>query len=328
MVDGIRSGGMELSTVRFGELWAHPVVRSAVVVATSAVIIWLLVKLAKRIIRTSISDNSLRYSAGKFVGVFGYAVLGIVIAIELSGRFSGLTVAIGAASAGVAFALQESIASFAGWLAVAFGSSYKVGDRVQLGGIRGDVIDIGFLRTTIMECGAWVQADLYNGRIVRIANSFVLKEPVYNYSGEFSFLWDEIVVPIKYGSDYKQAKAILLSAAVAEVGNYAEGARSQWQQLVRSYRIEDAQIEPVVTMTANDNWVELTLRYIVDYRKRRSTKDALFSRILEGIEASAGRVSIASVTVALVHAPKLDVRLADKPAPAGPASREDHLSKS
>jgi len=78
--------------------------------------------------------------------------------------------------------------------------------RIQLEGIRGDVIDIGILRTTLMECGDWVKGDNYNGRIVRIANSFVFKEPVFNYSGDFPFLWDKIMIPIKYGSDYREAR--------------------------------------------------------------------------------------------------------------------------
>jgi len=86
---------------------------------------------------------------------------------------------------------------------------YEPGDRVQLGGITGDVIDISILRTTVMEIGGWVKADLYNGRIVRIANSFVFKEPVYNYSADFPFVWDEIVLPIKYGCDHRLAREIL-----------------------------------------------------------------------------------------------------------------------
>ena len=85
-------------------------------------------------------------------------------------------------------------------LGIGLGQYYAPGDRVQLGGIMGDVIDISILRTTLMECGDWVKADLYNGRIVRIANSFVFKAPVFNYSGDFHFVWDEITVPIKYGS--------------------------------------------------------------------------------------------------------------------------------
>jgi small-conductance mechanosensitive channel len=76
------------------------------------------------------------------------------------------------------------IISVAGWTAVSFGGFYKVGDRIQLGGIKGDVIDIGVLRTTIMQIGEWVDGDQYNGRIVRIANSIVFKEPVFNYSRE------------------------------------------------------------------------------------------------------------------------------------------------
>ncbi|MBN1798381.1 MAG: mechanosensitive ion channel family protein [Spirochaetales bacterium] len=76
----------------------------------------------------------------------------------------------------------------------------------QLGGIKGDVIDISILRTTLMEIGNWVDGDLYNGRVVRIANSFVFKEPVFNYSGDFPFLWDELTLPIRYGSDLNKTK--------------------------------------------------------------------------------------------------------------------------
>lgn len=71
------------------------------------------------------------------------------------------------------------------------------------------MIDISILCTTLMEVGEWVSADLYTGRIVRIANSSVFKEPVFNYSGDFPFLWDEITVPVKYGSDWTMARAML-----------------------------------------------------------------------------------------------------------------------
>src|SRR5690625_3506240 len=105
------------------------------------------------------------------------------------------------------------------------GGFYKTGDRVQLGGIRGDVMDIGVLRTTIMEIGQWVDGDLYNGRIVLIANSFVFKEPVFNYSGDFPFLWDEIKIPIQYGSNYEMVNEILLKAGKDIAGDL--GAKSK-----------------------------------------------------------------------------------------------------
>jgi small-conductance mechanosensitive channel len=293
------------------ELLSTPLAQSLVTIGFATLLIWLVVRLLRRLVRSKVSDGELRYRASKLAGLFGYIAIAIVVIAEIGGRLSGFTVAVGAAGAGVAFALQEVIASFAGWLAIALGGFYKVGDRVQLGGIKGDVIDIGFVRTTIMETGSWVDGDLYNGRIVRVTNSFVFKEPVFNYSGEFPFVWDEIVVPIKYGSDYEAARALLIDVAREVVGAYTESARERWEQLVRAYRIENARIEPSATLIANDNWVELTLRYVVDHRARRTTKDALFTRILGAIEASAGKIAMASMTVQIVEAPELRVALSE-----------------
>jgi small-conductance mechanosensitive channel len=288
---------------------SNPIVRAICIFIVSAIIASIVVRIVRKTLQARIQDNESRYKASKIVGVAGYVVVAIVFIIVLGGQFSGLTIALGAASAGIAFALQEVIASFAGWLAIAFGTFYKVGDRVQLGGIKGDVIDIGFIRTTIMEIGGWVSSDLYNGRIVRVTNSFVFKEPVFNYSGEFSFVWDEIVLPIKYGSDYKETRKILNDIANEVVADFVEHAKQEWNGLVKSYRIENAKIDPMVTMVANDNWVEFTLRYVVSHRARRGTKDALFSRILEAIDNTHGRISMASMTVHLVEAPALSIRM-------------------
>jgi small-conductance mechanosensitive channel len=156
---------------------------------------------------------------------------------------------------------------------------------------------------------AWVKGDLYSGRVVRIANSFVFKEPVFNYSGDFPFLWDEITIPVKYGSDYRLARQIIQEVADGLVADYSAHAEAAWKGLVKKYKIEDARIHPLVSLTANDNWVELTLRYVVDYKRRRMTKDALFSRILEEIDRSGGRIRIASTTLEVVDGSRLDVKL-------------------
>lgn len=286
----------------------HPLFRPLSTVLLAAVVAFLLVHVLRRAVRQRVADNELRYRTSKIIGAFGYLFVGIVIVVELSGRVSGFTVALGAAGAGIAFALQEVIASFAGWLAISLGGFYKVGDRVQLGGIKGDVIDIGLIRTTLMEIGGWVDGDLYNGRVVRVGNSFVFKEPVFNYSGEFPFVWDEIKLPVKYGSDRAAARRLLERAADEVAGGFIDNARMHWDRLVRGFRIEDARIEPMVTMTANDNWIEYTLRYVVDHKARRITKDRLFERILDLVDAEPG-VSVASATFHLVEAPPITVAL-------------------
>jgi len=201
------------------------------------------------------------------------------------------------------------IVSVAGWFAVTFGHFYKTGDRIQLGGIKGDVIDIGVLRTTMMEVGEWVKGDLYNGRVVRVANSFVFKEPVFNYSGDFPFLWDEITIPIKYGSDHLLAKELFKKVAIELVGNYALQAEKSWKVLVKKFLIEHEKVEPIITMAVNENWIEYTIRYVVDYKKRRSTKDQFFTRILEEIYKTEGRVAIAGATIGIIETPVIDVRI-------------------
>ena len=232
----------------------------------------------------------------------------LYVATVFSDRLGSLTVAFGVAGAGIAFALQEVIVSVAGWLTVSIGSFYRTGDRVQLGGIVGDVIDIGVLRTTVMECGEWVRGDNYSGRIVRIANSFVFKEPVFNYSADFPFLWDEITVPVKYGCSVRLARETLQHVAEEVVGSTAPQAHAAWRQVAQKYPVGTVSTESVVTLAANDNWMEFTIRYVVDYRSRRATKDQLFTRVLEEIEGSDGLLAIASTTLQLVDLPVVDLR--------------------
>jgi small-conductance mechanosensitive channel len=288
-----------------------PTVSKIVTVVAGIVIINILARVTLRTFLGRIESTDTRYRLRKLVNAVGAVLSFILITVVFSKKLGNLTVAFGVAGAGIAFALQEVIASVAGWVAVSLGNFYSVGDRVQLGGIVGDVIDIGVLRTTLMEIGQWVKADLYNGRIVKVANSFVFKEPVFNYSGDFPFLWDEITVPVKYGSDYRLAREILQRIADDNLGGLVPEAQKTWQGMVNKYRIEDARIEPMVTLIANDNWMEFTVRYVTDYKRRRSTKDILFTRILEELDATGGRVTLASTTFHLVDAPVFKVRMAD-----------------
>jgi small-conductance mechanosensitive channel len=235
----------------------------------------------------------------------------LLLSIVFSDKLGGLTVALGVAGAGIAFALQEVIVSFAGWIAITFGAFYKTGDRIQLGGIKGDVMDIGVLRTTIMETGQWVDGDLYNGRIVFIANSFVYKEPVFNYSRDFPFLWDEIKIPIKYGSNYELAKQIFEQVGKEVAGDLSQRSLEKWKTLQNKYRLEDAQTDAMVSLIANDNWVEYTLRYIVNYKRRRATKTELFTQILKRVDATKEQIRFSSATFELVDAPEFQVKITE-----------------
>ena len=142
-----------------------------------------------------------------------------------------------------------------------------------------------------------------------VANSFVFKEPVFNYSGNFPFLWDEIKIPIQYGSNYERAKAFFEEIGKEVAGDLTEKSREKWVALQNRFRLEDAQTEPLVSIVANDNWVEFTLRYVVSYKRRRATKTELFTKILSAVEATNGEIKFASATFQLVEAPEFNINL-------------------
>lgn len=284
-----------------------PVISKLVAIFIGVAVIWGVIKIINRNLTGKIGNMQARYRTRKMVHFGGYVLIAILVTTVYSDKLGGLTVALGVAGAGIAFALQEVIISVAGWMAIVFGSFYKTGDRVELGGIKGDVIDIGVLRTTLMETGEWVDGDLYSGRIVLIANSFVFKEPVFNYSGDFNFLWDEIVIPVQYGSDIALTREILLNAAEVIVTEFKSNAMAEWSEMTKKYMIEKARTEPMVSMTANDNGLQFTLRYTVDYKQRRTTKDKLYTHIITGIEQTYGKVKLPQATLEIIKAPELRV---------------------
>ncbi len=288
---------------------SDPALQKIVASLIGLICIVIVVQLLHRAVTHRIQQTGTRHRVRKAINFAGYLAGFLLIAYIVAEEKSHLTIAVGVATAAVAFSLQEVIASVAGWVEISFARFYQVGDRVEVSGIVGDVIDIGVLRTTLFELGQWIGGDQHNGRIVRVANSLVFKGPVFNYSADFPFLSDEITVPVRYGSDRHLARQILQQVTDEIAGPYVPAAQVMHDKLVKKYMVEQQGVEPVVTMTANDNWIEYTVRYVVDYRKRRRTKDQIFERILDDFDSSEGRVSIASTTVQLVDAPLLDIRL-------------------
>ncbi|UKN00446.1 mechanosensitive ion channel family protein [Paracrocinitomix mangrovi] len=272
-----------------------------------SIIILTLFWLIRTAMTRSISDDAMRYRAKKISRFFSYLLIIIVGIIIFAGSSENLGTAIGLISAGLAFALQEVILAVAGWISIYSSRIYTTGDRIELNGVTGDVIDIGLTKTTLMEIGDWVKSDNYNGRIVKISNAFVFKQTVKNYSTDFPFLWDEVHIPIKYTSDINEMNKILNDVISKELKNYTEIAKTHWKQLTKKYLIEDAKVDPMISYKLTDNWLEFNLRYVVDYKSRMSTKSRIYQGIKDGIDNSSGKVELASTTFEIVGMPELKV---------------------
>lgn len=210
----------------------------------------------------------------------------------------------GILGAGIAFASQEVIGSFAGYINILSGGLYRIGDRVRIGIVVGDVLDVNILRTTLMEIGEWVAADQYTGRIVSIANRVVFSDPVFNYTKHWPYLWDEIMIPVTYGSDWRKAVELMLGHG----RKYTEGFQAQAEKglgrLVADYGLQQTTIEPTVYVVMTDNWIELTLRYVVAAGDRRPVKALLHEGLLRDIQA-APDITVASATFEIVGFPAI-----------------------
>jgi len=288
---------------------ANPFAMSVIKFVIILVIVLFFIQLLRRYLKKKISNTVVRYRTQKGIEILGYVLLVILAITYFSGTLKNFTIIIGLFTAGIAFTLQELILSIAGSIYIFLVKVYKPGDRIEINGIKGDVIDVDSIYTTMMEIGQWVSSDNYSGRIVKLSNAFVFKGPIYNYSQDFPFIWDEFNLPIRYGSDIDLAKSIIIKIASETLSEYTANSKHDWESVVNKYYIEDAQIDPTLAISLTDNWIQFNLRYIVDFKKRRLVKHLLNDKIRIEIESTNGKIILASTTIELVKIPDLKVNL-------------------
>ncbi|HET9101071.1 MAG TPA: mechanosensitive ion channel domain-containing protein [Acidobacteriaceae bacterium] len=233
-----------------------------------------------------------------------------------------LATGLGLVGAGLAFALQKVVTSLAGYFVILRGKTFNVGDRITMGGVRGDVIALNFIQTVIMEMGEppavqqedpgmWVQSRQYSGRIVTISNAQIFEEPVYNYTRDFPYIWEEMHIPISYKDDRHKAEEIMLDAVRRHTQDIAHMAQPELERLHRRYFIEAPDLEPCVFLRITDNWVELTIRFLCGTHAVRRLKDRIGRDMLDGFEKA--NIGIASSTYDIVGFPPLRWEGSEKP---------------
>ncbi len=273
--------------------------------------------IALRFVRSLVST---RPAAASFWSRQGIQLLAAVVL--LLGIFSiwvnpgtDITTGLGLVSAGLAFALQQVITSVAGYFVILRGDTFNVGDRIVLGKVRGDVIRLGFIKTTVMEMGqppsvsdadpaVWIHARQYTGRVVTVSNGQIFSEPVFNYTREFPFVWDEIGLPVSYSSDRAEVERILL-AAVDDIVPVSAMSDQALRAMQDRYAVRSADLEPHVYTRLTDNWLELSVRFVVPAREVRGIKDLISRQILRDLDAAG--IGIASATYEIVGLPALRV---------------------
>jgi small-conductance mechanosensitive channel len=252
----------------------------------AVLVLWLLRLILVRIINRNINSTRKKYrwrkNASYSTGFLGFLIIGVIWfeGLQSVGTFLGLL------TAGLAIALRDPVTDFAGWIFINLRSPFDVGDRIQIGEIKGDVIDIRLFKFTVLEIGNWVQADQSTGRVVHLPNHQVFNEPLANYTSDFEFIWNELEVLVTFESDWKKAKKKLQEIADKHMEDFVDHAKRQVQRANKSYLVQYQYLTPIVYTDVKESGVNLTIRHLCDPRKRRSVGQGMWEDILDMVEKS------------------------------------------
>jgi len=220
------------------------------------------------------------YRLRTFASYFCVALaLLFIIKIWFDG-FESMATYFGLLSAGIAIALKDPIVDIAGWIFLTFWRPIDVGDRIQIGDIKGDIIHMGLFYFTVNEIGNWVESDQSTGRIIQVPNAKIFTEPQALYSKGFQYIWNEIPVLITFESDWQKTKQILTEIADTYYKDISIEARKKLNQASKNYMIYYKNLTPIVYTDVKDSGVLLTIRYLCDPYQRRGSQQKLWEQIL------------------------------------------------
>jgi len=248
--------------------------------AISIAVLWALHRIVLSLAYRRVTDPWARYRWRKVVT---YATLAVGIVVVGRTWFAGMQTLVtffGLLSAGLAIALKDPVANLAAWAYIVWRHPFDVGERIQIGTHAGDVIDLRLFQFTLNEIGNWVDADQSTGRIIHIPNGRVFTEPLANYDKGFKYIWNEVPVLVTFESDWKKAKDILTRIAFKHAEHLTAQAEQDLLSASRQYLINYTKLTPIVYTKATDSGVLLTIRYLIEPRKRRGTEHAIWEDIL------------------------------------------------
>jgi len=247
----------------------------------AVVVVSITARLVEHALVRRASDLEGKHKARRAVSWIRAIVLVIcIVPIWVTGA-QQLGLFLGFVGAGVALSLQETLLCIAGWMLIVIKKPFDVGDRIEISGLVGDVIDIRMFQISILEVGNWVGAEQSTGRILNIPNSAVFRGFNANYTQGFPFIWNEHTIVVTFESDWRQAKEIILKQAEEEADKIESEVRRQIDAMRGRYAIRYAHLRPTAYTHIADHGVALTLRYLCPVRKRRGFAHLINEGILE-----------------------------------------------
>ncbi|HEU4319923.1 MAG TPA: mechanosensitive ion channel domain-containing protein [Acidimicrobiia bacterium] len=238
--------------------------------------------LARRVVLANVDETeTAAYRANKIINYMATTVFLVTVAFIWVDAFDNLPTYLGLLSAGIAIALADVLKNMAGWAYILSRKPFAVGDRIEVDGYKGDVVDVRLFRFSLMEIDGWVDAEQSTGRLVHVPNGVVFTTEVANYTEGFGYIWHEIPVLITFESDWKLAEQVMMDVLEREAPDVHGAAGNLIRETARRYSIRVGTLTPIVYLSVRDSGVLLTARYLVEARTRRGREDRIWRSILE-----------------------------------------------
>ena len=248
---------------------------------SAVLVLWLLNLIIQRAVILRIKDGRVRFQWQKITGYMIFVLGAIVIWPIWFQGLQSLATYLGLLSAGLAIALKDPITDIIGWAFILIRRPFEVGDRIQVGTFAGDVIDQRIFQFSLMEIGNWVAADQSTGRVLHVPNGMIFNNVLANYTKASRYIWNELPVLVTFESDWQKAKKILGEIARQQTEHITPEAEASFKEASKQYLLQYGTLTSIVYTSVLDSGVLLTIRYLCEPRKRRTSSAGIWEAILE-----------------------------------------------
>jgi small-conductance mechanosensitive channel len=269
----------------FGSLAYKEVLQKIALGGVFTCIILILMKWAERLIVKESKTLATRYNLIRVLRLISILLIAMVILSILFVNWYAAAVSFGVISLILSFSLQAPLSSLIAWIYILARSSYRVGDRIKIGALKGDVVEINYMDTTLWELGGdYLTNDAHSGRLIRFPNSLVLQNAVFNYSWEkFPYIWNEVSVFVAYNSDLEHVEKVMKEITTQELGTKIIESISNYKEIVKYTSVDESDINeyPVVSFNIKeDTWIQAIVTYAVEPKMAVEMRSRLIKKIM------------------------------------------------
>ena len=232
-----------------------------------------------------ITDTRRRYQFLLIRRIVLWSLIAIIVATAFASELGAITTFAGLMTAGIAVALQNVILSIAGYFFLIGKYGVRVGDRVNINGVTGDVVDIGLVRLQLMEVTNG-PAPLPTGRVVAFSNAVVFQagSGMFKQIPGTNFLWHEITLTLDPKTNYRQVEQRMMEAINKVFAEYRDKMELQRRNVERSLNSTIAAFAPESRLHLTQTSLEVVVRYPVELSNAGEIDNRVTRAILEALE--------------------------------------------